>query len=121
MKRDMDLVRELLLQMEEHEHGRAPRTFEVEGHSEDEIGYHILIMAEAGLIVAIPIETMGQNSPAAIPIRLTWAGHDFLDASRDDERWKKARGIFVKVGGVTFDVAKAVLTSIATDQAMALL
>jgi hypothetical protein len=32
MKRDMDLVREILVQIEEHEHGMAPRNLTIEGY-----------------------------------------------------------------------------------------
>jgi hypothetical protein len=48
---------------------------------------------------------------------LTWAGHDFLEAAREPERWEKAQGIFTKMGGVTLDVAKSVLTTLMTEQA----
>jgi len=74
-------------------------------------------MSEAGLIIAIPYETLGQETPIAFPSRLTWAGHDFLDASRDEGRWKTAKAVFAKLGGVPFDVATKVLSKIATDQA----
>ncbi len=117
MKRDMDLIRALLLRLEEHPHGNAPRAIEVDGYDADTIGYHFLIMAEAGLIVATPINVMGQTTPMAIPSRLTWAGHDFLDAAKDDERWGKAKAVVGKLGDVSFDVLKSILTALASEQA----
>jgi hypothetical protein len=40
---------------------------------------------------------------------MTWSGHDFLDAIRDEGRLSQAKDIFSKMGGVTFEVAKEVL------------
>jgi hypothetical protein len=41
MKRDMDLVRQILMVMEDHEHGFAPHPFEVPGYTEEVVGYHL--------------------------------------------------------------------------------
>lgn len=121
MKRDMDLVRSLLLQLEEHPHGYPPDDIEMDGYSEEEVGYHFLLMVEAGLIEGEEFSTIGSSSPSVIPTRLTWYGHDFLDACRDSKRWKKAQGIFAKLGGVTMDVAIKILSELLTKQAEALL
>lgn len=121
MKRNMDLVRSLLLQIEECPHGYPPNHVKVDGHTEEEIGYHFLLMLEAGLIEGNECSTIGCPSPSALPIRLTWSGHDFLDACRDQGRWQKAQGIFSKVGGVTMDAAMKILTDLITQQATALM
>ena len=39
-------------------------------------------------------------------LRLTWAGHDYLDAVRDPEIWKQTRAGAEKVGGFTIDLLK---------------
>jgi len=42
--------------------------------------------------------------------RMTWAGQDFLDASRDEGIWKKAMGVIgEQVKSAPFDIIKAVL------------
>jgi hypothetical protein len=44
---------------------------------------------------------------------LTWAGHDFADAARDDSRWAKATAVVKeRAGTVTFDVLKQVLANL---------
>ena len=48
MKRDMNLVRKIILALEDSPAGFAPKDFEVDGHNKEEIGYHIYIMMEAG-------------------------------------------------------------------------
>lgn len=83
-----------------------------EGYTSDQIGFHVIIMMQAGLIEGSDVTTYDSFGPEAIPTQMTWAGYDFLDACRDEARWTKAKEIFNKAGGVTFDVAKEVLTSL---------
>jgi len=117
MKRDIDLVRKLLLTMEQCEHGFAPRKLEIEGYTNAEIGYHALLMDEAGLIVALEVTCSGDETPFAEPVRMTWAGHDFLDACRDEGRWQKAKRIIdEKVKGASFDIIKLILLEIMKEQ-----
>jgi len=41
---------------------------------------------------------------------MTWAGHDFLDASRDEGLWQEAMGIIgEQVKSAPFDVIKTIL------------
>jgi hypothetical protein len=45
-------------------------------------------------------------------LRLTWQGHDFLDAARNDTIWSKAKEKFLKPGiswtfSIVFDFLKA--------------
>jgi|GEM_PF-7061885 len=47
MKRDIDLVREILLALEEHDHGYAPKDLEIRGYSKEQIGYHVWLMGRA--------------------------------------------------------------------------
>jgi len=109
MKLDMDLVRKILIVLEEYPHGFYNQFLSIEGYSEEQIGYHITLMEEAGLLRAIDATSMESQSPEAMPQRLTWQGHEFLDACRDDGRWAKAKDIFRQAGGVSFDIAKEVL------------
>jgi hypothetical protein len=108
MKRDMDLVRKILLIAEDSPEWDIDN-FEIDSFSKDQIAYHILLLKDAGLVEGY----LRQSDNAGILgygiSRLTWAGHDFLDASRDEGRWNQAKEIFSKMGGVTFDVAKEVL------------
>lgn len=55
-------------------------------------------MKEAGLIDAeITPDAFGRPS-GAIVHRLTWDGHEFLDASRDSKIWKMAVEHIIKPG-----------------------
>jgi YD repeat-containing protein len=119
MKRDMDLVRKILLAFDENRSGFAPRPLTIDGYTDEEVGYHVLLMDEAGLLVGKEVtSSSGSKSPSAIPIRMTWDGHDFLDAARDAGRWSKATAA---VGSAAFDVLKFALGALAKDQATKLI
>ena len=111
MKRDIDLIRNILLRLEGLETPREwldPDNFE--GYDDGIISYHFEILGEAGLIKA------ENNTTIGVPIkfnwramRLTWAGHDFLEAMRGDTRWKKVKD-FVKnySGMISIELTKKV-------------
>jgi hypothetical protein len=102
MKRDMELIRSLLLEKEQE---RAPE--ELAGYSLEEILYNTELMADAGLVVASFIKDAGGVTRTAITERLTWAGHDFLDSTRDSKIWKKAKEQVLKSGASwTFDILR---------------
>jgi hypothetical protein len=94
MKRDMDLIRQILLRVEEGE-----RTVATEDYTEDQILYHCELAIEAGLLEGRVIRG-AQGGVAAARIRkLTWAGHEFLDAARDQKIWNQAKRKVVEAGG----------------------
>jgi len=111
MKRDMDLVRKLVLAIEDSPAGFAPKDLQIEGFTKEQIGYHLYIMLEAGLIRGANVTTHGSKSPQAIATSLTWAGHEFADAARDPDRWKKAMELTKeKAGSVTLEVLVKLLS-----------
>lgn len=105
MKRDLDLIRKLLLKMEEHEHGYAPQRITLDGYTDEQVGFHIYLLGQAGLICVADSSSMESGSPSAIPLNLTWAGYEFLDAARDETLWEKAKAKVINpVGGVAFGI-----------------
>lgn len=112
MQRDMALIREILLKMEGHPDGYAPQ-LQIEGFSENQIFYHVWLLDQADLIKAIETSSIESRSPSAHAVSLKWAGHDFLDAARDDKTWSKAMDKAKAVGGsLTFAILKQLLESI---------
>jgi hypothetical protein len=112
MKRDMDLIREILLEKEaEHTHMHLPHC-----SSQQEFAYHVALLKEAGLVEAI-VRTDHKGMPeAASIIRLTWTGHEFLDAARNDSVWKNAKDKIIKAGGSwTFSILGDILKEVAKN------
>jgi hypothetical protein len=101
MKRDMDLVRKIVFALEEYEHGRAPRSLKIEEYTDEQIGYHVYLMAEAGLVKGHSIGTMRSASPCWMATSLTWEGHEFAEAARSDTLWNNTKAVVKdKVGSV---------------------
>jgi len=97
MKLEKELVREILLAVEAHDKPQGWMKLTVEGRSPTEVSYHVMLLNEAGLLVGISLG--GMNSFHWEPIRLTYEGHEFLDAVRDGEVWKRTKEGAEKVGG----------------------
>jgi hypothetical protein len=103
MKRDFNLVRKILQDMEDAQPMRMCNGFTYDGYEEPTINEHVELLIEAGLLEGKVLRT--QDSSMPIVSRLTWAGHDFLDAMKDESIWKKAQDSLLKpAGGVAFDV-----------------
>ena len=121
MKRNLELIRALLAETEDSKDFLHWHTSAVAGYSEAEVCYHIMLIKEAGLAEAWISDELGVETPEAHLVRLTWEGHNFLDASRDNTRWEKAKSIFEKIGGASFEVVLKTLTEMATKQAFSLI
>jgi len=119
MKRDMDLVREILLAAEASE--KLPLGWtdvEIEGRSRAEISYHIALMDECNLLVAQDLSDSDGYHYAVK--RLTWDGHEFLDTIRDPEIWGKTKEGVKSVGSAslefTWEMAKAYAKHLANER-----
>jgi hypothetical protein len=108
MKRDMDLIRLLLLRSVGDE--KAARL--VEKYDVPERAHHVALLQQAGFVDAVvTCDEYGQPTRAIVR-GLTWQGHEFLDAMRDDTVWKKAKNKMIKPGvswtvSLLFEVLKA--------------
>ncbi len=114
MKRDMDLVRQILFEIEKQSFEDSGQLLKFDGYSDEEVSYHVMLLDEAGLIQAKDLS--GGSDLMWIPMRLTWQGHEFLDAARDETRWNKAKDAMSKAGGFVFEVGKALLIEFMKQQ-----
>jgi len=111
VKRDIELIRMVMLAAEESKDPYELVDPKFEGHNETEISYHIALLDDAGLL-------HGQDRSAIGVFRwsagaLTWAGHEFVEAVRDDSVWKEARAITAKSGdGTVFEILNKALMQV---------
>lgn len=106
MKRDMNLIRLLLLETE----GQAPKP-DLSNYSEKQQVYHTALLIDAGLVDGIAIKDSSGEIQATNVYRLTWAGHEFLDAARNETVWQKTQENIKKTGvDVTISILKDLLT-----------
>jgi hypothetical protein len=108
MKRDMDLVREVLLKVEELPFDGGFHDVAVDGRTDEEIYYHVMLLDEAGFIEAMNLTT--NDGVCWKAMRLTYSGHEFLDAARSDTVWQKAKDWTLKsTGTLTLEGLKSAL------------
>lgn len=110
MKRDMDLIREMLLLIENHP-DVPPYSLQVDdflnlNSNPEIISFHIDLMREAGLI-EVGGASYGEVKDYYVS-RLTFAGYDYLDSVRNAKIWRNVKEKIKVVGGATFDIIKAV-------------
>jgi hypothetical protein len=113
MKRDVDLIRQLLFDIERQgpecavdalRHAPADQI-------DERLRYHLRLLIDAGLAKETERTSAGQPC-----VRLTSAGHEFLDLCREDARWREAKWIVQnETGGLSLSVLRAVLTKWAVD------
>ena len=111
MKRDMELVRKLLFLAEED--GKDDELCEEYG--QDVVAGHVAILLDAKLIVGEVVCNEVGVPVASVILRLTWAGHEFLDNARNDTIW---RGVISKVKSAALTVSFDVLAELLKSGAM---
>lgn len=113
MKRDPQLARDILLQIEERSDGITIMDLTFPDRSSEEVSYQVMIMAQGGLI-----EARDFSDPVGLdwrPRTLTWEGHEFLDAVRNESVWKKIKQAATeKGGGIAFEVLKTLAIKYST-------
>ena len=108
MTRDLDLIRSLLRETESLPPGS---TLPVGRKAEPERHYNAKLLEEAGLAI-VQSDSQGLNI-----VRMTWQGHDFLDALGDDTVWNKTKTKVNKaVGSASLEVVKAVAEGVTRAQ-----
>ena len=119
MKRDWDIIREIMLKVEElpNDHEMVKLTdFPDDQHFS--AAYNAQLLVESGLVKGHVIDEMGRDSkPANFFLqRLTWEGHELLDTIRSETVWSKTKESFLSRGlDMTFDLVKSVASDIATS------
>jgi len=116
MKRDMDLVRYILMTVEKADGGVQIDDLTVDGKwSLSMVAYHVELMKARGLVDA-QVYHAGDTVVGGIVTALTWDGTDYLDAVRDDAVWKRTKDVVRKsVGSTTLDVIKQAAVMVATS------
>lgn len=121
MRRDMDLVRDILLACSRSADGTVDASSLSDGQrSRELVAYHIDIMVEAGLIHGNVTRAFGDDAVVAKAGPLTWEGNEFLDAVSSDSVWRQVKAkLGETVKSATLDVIKALAVKL-TQQALGL-
>jgi hypothetical protein len=108
LKRDVELIRQILMEVEKSDSFELWESRPLLSHSERDVVAHIQMAQEAGLLDAF--YTAG---PQASVKRLTNDGHNFIVAAKNPGVWERAKTLASeKVGVLTLDVLKVALTEV---------
>ncbi len=114
MERNWETIREILIAAESLELDKTLTLSDFPLDRAHEISYHIVILEEAGFIDARISKTLTRGPTNFHVHRLTWPGHEFLDAIRDESIWNKTKSTIASKGGsMTFELVMSVAVQIA--------
>ena len=111
MKRDDDLIRELLLEMEAEDDYLFSMVEALDSQPDEQKRYgHALLLCDAGLV----------EQRENMTFRITAAGHDYLAAMRDPGIWATTKAKVAETGGnatltMLQDLATALLRKKVSD------
>lgn len=104
MKLDWEVVRDVLIALEG---AKTPRAYVAHtafpGHDAQLVGYHMGLMAEAGLLELAGGRVMYSNTGdnrinGAMALRLTLEGHKLLAVLNSDSVWSRVKDRFTAAG-----------------------
>lgn len=94
MKRDMELIRTIMLKIEESQ--QKVQKVTCDGVPQEIVNYNIMLMIDGGLLEGSykPLKNGSMSTPLIHIEKLTWEGHEFLDNLRKDQIWEKIKNDF---------------------------
>jgi len=89
MKRDWDVIREILMEVEDLTAKERGDFMYGRGRQDEVRAGHAFLLWEAGFIKGIDANSF--SGPALISPDLTWEGHELLDTLRSKPVWEKIK------------------------------
>jgi len=117
MKRDWDVIRAVMLRVEEGDGVKEVSSSDFPPIDPSLVAYNMFLLREAGLAEGSGREPGTVNGePLQWIDRLTWQGHEVLDRIRGEPLWSRIKDVAKEKGvDITVDSIKA-LTKIALDR-----
>jgi hypothetical protein len=107
MKRDIDLARQLLLDIEARGADCSVSVLRTEPNhdAEERVRYHLRLLVDAGYLKEVDRTANG------VPcLRLTDAGHELIELARSESRWQQAKWVCQqRTSGLSLTVVRSIL------------
>lgn len=84
MKRDVEVFRKILMQVEQRPNGLIDEIHGIDRVEESELHGHVELLVEAGYLKATDQTSFGDQFNRFLLERITFEGHEFLDAIRHE-------------------------------------
>ena len=124
MKRDLDLIRDILLKCEKSEeryfdigtyewtdHDMRERELQSDDWNESEV-FHLDLLTQGGFIQ----RSVSEHSDIEM-FEITWVGYDYIEAVRNENIWRKTKAAVAESGAsLTIELVKGVAASFAKTQ-----
>ena len=112
MKRDLDLVRQVLLQIEALPAG-PPAQYRTSEIDDPVLLAHFELVIAAGLVNGKIARSQGARGDVISISGLTWEGHEWLEMVRSQALWNEIKSSLLDNGGaLTFELTKAVASKL---------
>ena len=112
MKRDLDLVRQVLLQVEALPAG-PPAQYRTSEIDDPVLLAHFELVIAAGLVNGKIARSQGTRGDVISISGLTWEGHEWIEMVRSQTVWNETKATLLERGGaLTYELAKAVASRI---------
>lgn len=112
MKRDLDLVRQLMLQIEALP-AAPPVQYRMSEIEDPVLLAHLEMLIEAGLVNGRISRSQGARGDVISVSGLTWHGHEWTEMVRSQSLWNEVKSAVLDGGGVlTFELTKAMAAKI---------
>ena len=99
MKRDLDLMRDILLAIEASDGPMYLPLKTDPPRPPGEVGLQVQLLKDAGYIEAVISQIHDSPEIGGAIIRMTNSGYDYLDTVRDPKVWSQTKSVLEKVGG----------------------
>ena len=111
MQRDMDLIRKIVLAAE-----AGPPFPVIDGYTDEAVKYHKMLAIEAGLLKGQSHKDSTRHTEIPLKVMIkdvTWEGHDFIQAIRNDENWGKVKKFLADSGKqLSIEMVKVAIRSL---------
>ncbi|MEN8702458.1 DUF2513 domain-containing protein [Bacillus infantis] len=94
MKRDMDLIRRIMLEVESMEDTTRLYNVSFDDVPKELVNYHVKLLIDAGLVEGQCLYGTQYSVKS-----LTWNGHEFLDNAKNPSVWSKTKSFVAEKGG----------------------
>lgn len=120
MKRDWDLIRQILFAVEAAQADERISDNDIDGCTPENFHHNAILLTEAGFVHAMIL----QNLETTLIESLTWEGHEFLDSIRSDSTWDKIKNTakeksielsFASIKAITTHFHNAIIASLSVD------